>query len=195
MTSSHLSCDNIFSDQPINLRVGTRKEREMVVLHIKFEIVSLRGFEPPKLHNNLHNWLTTWRSPSWSARYIACIQYVGLLANMYILHVNLYNMHKKSSRQKLSFAQTSDDTATCELCFGRHIQFTAPEKWKSEEAHTLVVSLGLYAKSLIRSACRKDVTRCLSNDEYTPRWEKDISKNVTCCARLAVCCRHIYISQ
>ena len=105
----------------------------------------------------------------------------------YILHVNLlpyYNMHKKNSRRKLSFAQTSDDTATCELCYGRHIQFTAPEKWKSEEACTLVVSLGLSAKSLICSACRKDVTRCLSNDEYTPRWEKDISKNVTCFVRL-----------
>ena len=97
----------------------------------------------------------------------------------YVLHVNLlpdYNMHKKSSRRKCSFAQTSDDTATCELCYGRHIQFIAPEKWMSEEARTLVVSLGLSAKSLICSACRKDVTRCLSNDEYTPRWEKDISK-------------------
>ena len=58
------------------------------------------------------------------------------------------------------------------------------KKWKSEEACTLVVSLGLSAKSLICSACRKDVTRCLSNDEYTPRWEKDISINVTCFVRL-----------
>ena len=66
----------------------------------------------------------------------------------YVLHVNLlpdYNMHIKSSRRKCSFAQTSDDTATCELWC--HIQFTAPEKWKSEEARTLVVFLGLSATS------------------------------------------------
>ena len=97
----------------------------MVVLHIKFEVVhafSLRGFEPPKLRNNLHIYVHV--EVSQLECKVHCMHTICRTISKYVLHVNLlpdYNMHKKSSRRKCSFAQTSDDTATCELCYGRHI--------------------------------------------------------------------------
>ena len=78
--------------------------------------------------------------------------------------------NEKSSRQRLSFPQTRDDTTvlattTCELCHKSHLNLSAPEKWKSEAACRLVVSLGLSLKSLVCSACRKDVCRSCTKME------------------------------
>ena len=94
---------------------------------------------------------------------------------------------RSTSRRQLLFDDRrvlhgEDNTSRhnrCELCCGQHKDVTVPKNWKSEPARTFVLALGIHPTSPICSACRKDVTRCVRDDNFKPRWEKVL--NNTCC--------------
>ena len=96
----------------------------------------------------------------------------------------------RTSRRQLSFEVNSEASACklettrnveCPLCHGCNINMTIPEKWRSEPARRLVVSLGVDLTCTVCSACRKDVTRCLGDDTYIPRWGKCTGIKSMCC--------------
>ena len=93
----------------------------------------------------------------------------------------------RTSRRQLSFEGNSEACACklrnveCGLCHGCNINMTIPEKWRSEPARRLVVSLGVALTCTICSACRKDVTRRLGDDTYIPRWGKCTGMKSMCC--------------
>ena len=114
--------------------------------------------------------------------------YVNLHSDNNMANRGTCTANEKSSRRRLSFPQMRDDTTvlvttTCELCHKSCLNLSAPEKWKSEAAHRLAVSLGLSLKSLVCLACRNDVCRSLSNKDYVPRWKKCTNKTQSgkCC--------------
>ena len=93
---------------------------------------------------------------------------------------------KRSSRRQLSFEGSvsnleSTRTEQCKLCHGCNTNMSIPEKWISEPARNLVVSLGVSLTCTICSVCRKDVTRCLGDDAYIPRWDKCTNTKSMCC--------------
>ena len=80
------------------------------------------------------------------------------------------------SRRKLSLlASSSEGTEAdvkCELCSGSDIKFTSPQQWKSESAISLAESLQLPPASHICQACQRDISRGVSDSDFTPRWER-----------------------
>ncbi len=56
----------------------------------------------------------------------------------------------------------------CELCRSISTNASIPEKWKSEEARSFVISFGVQLTSIVCNACRKDVARCIGDTTYTP---------------------------
>ena len=97
------------------------------------------------------------------------------------------------SRRQLSFTVDSEPS-TCTLCLGHHRQFSTPATWKSKDAQALALSLNLSSDDLVCSACRKDITRVLADNAYTPRWEKakERSKCNTCC--ITQCSQNVFAS-
>ena len=88
---------------------------------------------------------------------------------------------RRRSQRVLSFPEDGKtDTEPCGLCCEHHTQMATPEKWKSDQARTFAVSWGVSLTSRICGACRKDVTRCIGSEDYTPRWTK--GTKVNCCA-------------
>ena len=61
---------------------------------------------------------------------------------------------------------------TCFLCREAHRSLTSPSQWVSVEARTYIVAKDIPDNKLVCSACRKDITRVISNSSFVPRWSK-----------------------
>ena len=48
----------------------------------------------------------------------------------------------------------------------------APERLRNDQAHEFAVSSGVSLSTPLSVACRKEITRCIGNENYTPRWRK-----------------------
>ena len=85
----------------------------------------------------------------------------------------------EKSRRHLSLLQQAKKT--CTLCLKPHRQLSTLANWKSGEARSLAISLKVCPDALVCAACRKDITRMISNDAYVPRWEKERHRKNMCC--------------
>ena len=69
--------------------------------------------------------------------------------------------------------EVGNTTATvCSLCKGEHHQLNSSEQWRNEAAQKYVSDLGIPQGGLVYNACRKDITRAMNDDRFTPRWCK-----------------------
>ena len=84
------------------------------------------------------------------------------------------------SRRQLSFDAESLESTICTLCKGHHRRFSTPETWRNAEARSLAASLTVNPDDPVCYACRKELTRVLSDSAYVPRWEK-LSTTNPCC--------------
>lgn len=92
-----------------------------------------------------------------------------------------------SSRHRLSFQGAGEDinrpqSNICALCRSRHGHMSQVHTWKNVQACEFVAKKGISKESQICCPCRDDICRCVSNPNYTPRWEKR-SKHVQCCVK------------
>ena len=55
---------------------------------------------------------------------------------------------------------------------------SSPSNWRSEPARTLAASLNIDFTRQVCPKCRKDITRCLGDDIYAPRWDKPNKKSI-----------------
>ena len=59
----------------------------------------------------------------------------------------------------------------CILCHGQTYTPTTPSQWKSDGARMYALALNVAMDGSVCPACRKDITRVLSNSEHVPRWK------------------------
>ena len=101
---------------------------------------------------------------------------------MHEINFILKDMTEFQSRRCLSFTEVDyreKTTPQCGLCHHPHRTLSSPEKWTSESAKKFVDNLGVGPQCLICTACRKDITKCIKNNKFKPRWvAKEI---ITCC--------------
>ena len=87
-------------------------------------------------------------------------------------------MTERRSTRRLSStfaAATSSDTVSqvfCFLCKGQHHNSSSPMQWKKEAAREYVLAYKMPKEGVVCQACRKDVTRALSDSSFVPRWTK-----------------------
>ena len=55
---------------------------------------------------------------------------------------------------------------------------SSPSNWRSEPARTFAASLNIDFTRQVCPKCRKDITRCLGDDTYAPRWDKPNKKSI-----------------
>ena len=71
---------------------------------------------------------------------------------------------------------------TCGLCGGLHLTGSRPANWKSAAAREYSHQhLHIPADSIVCQACRRDITRVLSDDTIVPRWNKPATETPACC--------------
>ena len=89
------------------------------------------------------------------------------------------------SRRRLTFGEEPGDRCerprVCKLCSECRILMTTPGQWTNEAARNLVTSWQVTLDSLICKPCRDDVSKCLQNPSFTPRWRKRKEKQKTSC--------------
>ena len=91
-------------------------------------------------------------------------------------------MTETRRQRRLSFSDgdhRSSPTLQCQLCHHPHIDLSQPENWTSECGQAFAKNLGVSRQSLICTACRKDITRCIKDAKFKPRW---VVKEVTTCS-------------
>ena len=94
-------------------------------------------------------------------------------------------------RTKRHSTETQDTQVSCILCHGQTTSPTTPSNWKNEGARMYVSSLNIPTDAPVCPACRKDITRVLSNSEHVPRWMK-MSSVRECCVQ--GCKNQVYAS-
>ena len=77
------------------------------------------------------------------------------------------------TEQRKSLSNTSEATVEikCILCRRYGHSMSSPLQWKMEDAHRYVVGL-IPSGGKVCQACRKDVSRLLSDSNFVPRWSK-----------------------
>ena len=94
-------------------------------------------------------------------------------------------------RTKRHSTEAQDTQVSCILCHGQTTSPTTPSSWKNEGARMYVSSLNIPTDAPVCPACRKDITRVLSNSEHVPRWMK-MSSVRECCVQ--GCKNQVYAS-
>ena len=61
---------------------------------------------------------------------------------------------------------------TCSLCHQAHTHLTVPCTWKDERAKMLILFYNVPLNNLVCRPCRDDISRCLKESDYQPRWQK-----------------------
>ena len=69
---------------------------------------------------------------------------------------------------------------SCILCHSQTSTQTTPSQWKNEAARMYALALNVPMNGSVCQACRKDITRVLSNREHIPRWKKSLSVRECC---------------
>ena len=68
----------------------------------------------------------------------------------------------------------------CFLCNGNTTKSTTPSQWKNDDARRYALDLNVPQDGLICPACRKDITRVMSNADHVPRWAKTPAEKYCC---------------
>ena len=77
-----------------------------------------------------------------------------------------------------------DEQVSCYLCHGHtQAKLTSPLQWKNDDARKYAATIiNMPEDSLVCPACRKDITRVLSDSSHVPRWTK-LSSEKECCVQ------------
>ena len=91
--------------------------------------------------------------------------------------VTSFSTMRSSSRLANSPADTSvGDTPlrdmSCFFCGAQHQHVSSPWRWKKEAATRYLQEKGIAKDSVVCQACRKDITKVLSDTTFKPRWCK-----------------------
>ena len=84
-----------------------------------------------------------------------------------------------------------DGLRVCCLCNGTALKLTSPSQWKNEDARRYAETLDVTGDHAVCPACRKDITRVLSDSSHVPRWTKSSSER-ECCVQM--CAGKVYAS-
>ena len=108
---------------------------------------------------------------------------------------SILDMAQRSSRRR-SLPETDCSTertpsTECTLCHHPHREISCPDNWSIETARKFAFSVGVSGQCPICGPCRRDITKCMKDGDYKPRW---VTKETTKCAIKGCtkkCTRHL----
>ena len=109
--------------------------------------------------------------------------------------ISILDMAQRSSRRR-SLLETDCSTertpsTECALCHHPHREISCPDNWSIETARKFAFSVGVSGQCPICVPCRRDITKCMKDGDYKPRW---VTKETTKCAIKGCtkkCTRHL----
>ena len=91
-------------------------------------------------------------------------------------------MTTRGMRTRRDSTDSKEETPAvlCFLCNGNTTKSTTPSQWKNDDARRYALDLNVPQDGLICPACRKDITRVMSNADHVPRWTKTPAEKYCC---------------